>query len=225
MGTDKALVGVGGEPMAARVAGVLLAAGASIVVLVGASGETAAAAGLASIPDDDPGSGPLGGLATALAWAAATARAGGSAGPPLVGPPTRTSGAVVAEPPVEVGPSPILLLAACDQPALRPERVRELAALVRDARRGSRGSGAARFITGDGRRHPFPSAWRVDLAAGPVARLHAAGERRIGAAFDVVATSDLPGAGDDLVDLDSPADLVRWQERSGGLPAREPRRP
>lgn len=65
MGVDKATITVDGVAMAARVAAALRQAGASEVVLVGRPVQ-----GLASVPDDTPGEGPLGGVLTALAWAA-----------------------------------------------------------------------------------------------------------------------------------------------------------
>jgi molybdopterin-guanine dinucleotide biosynthesis protein A len=182
MGADKALVSVEGEPMAARVAAALSVAGASTVVLVGAGQEAVRAIGLENLPDSDPGSGPLGGLVTALAWAA------------------ERSGAT----------SPILLVAACDQPALDARTLRSLV----DALAGQDGATdveAACFVTSDGRRHPLPSAWRPDRAAGPVRQLYTGGERRLGAAFDAVATVQLPTGGVDLIDLDTPEELAWWR--------------
>jgi molybdenum cofactor guanylyltransferase len=69
MGTDKALVPVGGTPMARRVADALAAAGASPVVCIGGDAGRLGALGLVVVPDRWPGEGPLGGLATALAAA------------------------------------------------------------------------------------------------------------------------------------------------------------
>jgi molybdopterin-guanine dinucleotide biosynthesis protein A len=66
MGRDKALVVVDGEPLAARVAGALRDAGATDVVAVGGAAEPLAALGLATVPDDEPGAGPLTGIVTAL---------------------------------------------------------------------------------------------------------------------------------------------------------------
>lgn len=66
MGRDKALVEVGGVPMAARVVSALRGVGADPVVLIG--GDATTLAGLAAdvVPDRWPGAGPLAGMATAL---------------------------------------------------------------------------------------------------------------------------------------------------------------
>lgn len=66
MGRDKALLEVGGAAMARRVADALAAAGAEPVVAVGGDGAGLRALGLAFVPDDDPGAGPLAAVATAL---------------------------------------------------------------------------------------------------------------------------------------------------------------
>lgn len=70
MGTDKALLAVDGEAMAVRVAAALRAAGADPVLAVGGAGDALTAAGLATVPDQVPGAGPLGGIVTALAASA-----------------------------------------------------------------------------------------------------------------------------------------------------------
>jgi molybdopterin-guanine dinucleotide biosynthesis protein A len=64
MGQDKATLVVDGAAMAVRVARASTAAGAAAVVCVGAPVD-----GLDRLPDDHPGSGPLGGVVTALRWA------------------------------------------------------------------------------------------------------------------------------------------------------------
>lgn len=66
MGRDKALIDVGGEPMAVRMAGVLRAAGCAPVVAVGGDAAGLRAVGLAWLADDMPGDGPVGGVLTAL---------------------------------------------------------------------------------------------------------------------------------------------------------------
>jgi molybdopterin-guanine dinucleotide biosynthesis protein A len=63
MGRDKAAIEVDGVAMADRVAAALAAAGASAVVRVGGPA--------GDVADDHPGEGPLGGVLTALRWAAA----------------------------------------------------------------------------------------------------------------------------------------------------------
>lgn len=69
MGTPKVLLEVDGRPLGQRAAQTLRAAGAQMVVLVGADAATGEALALAAIADDRPGEGPLAGLATALRWA------------------------------------------------------------------------------------------------------------------------------------------------------------
>lgn len=70
MGTDKALIEVGGRPLAARVVDALVRAGVTPVVCVGGDLDALREAGLDPIPDRHPGQGPLGGVLTALADAA-----------------------------------------------------------------------------------------------------------------------------------------------------------
>jgi molybdenum cofactor guanylyltransferase len=62
MGRTKALVEVGGTPMAARVAGALAEAGCEPVVLYGGDPVELAALDRAVLPDRYPGEGPLGGI-------------------------------------------------------------------------------------------------------------------------------------------------------------------
>lgn len=69
MGRDKALIPVAGVPLAARAAAALVAAGADLVAAIGGAADPLRALGLVPVPDARPGEGPLGGLATALAWA------------------------------------------------------------------------------------------------------------------------------------------------------------
>ena len=70
MGRNKALVEVGGTPMALLVADTLSAAGCEPVVLVGGDPGDLAALELRVVPDGRPGEGPLGGVLTALDSAA-----------------------------------------------------------------------------------------------------------------------------------------------------------
>jgi molybdenum cofactor guanylyltransferase len=69
MGRDKALVEVGGRPLAAIAAGALAEAGASDIAVIGGDAEALAALGLHVHADDHPGEGPLGAIITALDWA------------------------------------------------------------------------------------------------------------------------------------------------------------
>jgi molybdenum cofactor guanylyltransferase len=67
MGRDKALLCVDGRALALRVADALGAAGADPVPAVGGDLDALAALGLAGVPDQEPGAGPLTGILTALA--------------------------------------------------------------------------------------------------------------------------------------------------------------
>ncbi|MBI2708387.1 MAG: molybdenum cofactor guanylyltransferase [Actinobacteria bacterium] len=66
MGRDKAFVELEGLPFACRVDAALRAGGAERVVAVGGDADRLTAIGLAPVPDDHPGEGPLGGVLTAL---------------------------------------------------------------------------------------------------------------------------------------------------------------
>jgi len=66
MGTDKALLQLGGRALARRVADALVQAGAERVAAVGGDAERLAEWQLDVVPDDHPGEGPLGGVLTAL---------------------------------------------------------------------------------------------------------------------------------------------------------------
>ncbi len=66
MGTDKAQVVVHGTPMAVRVADALRRAGAAEVWAVGGDESALERLGLAVVPDDEPGQGPLPATITAL---------------------------------------------------------------------------------------------------------------------------------------------------------------
>jgi molybdopterin-guanine dinucleotide biosynthesis protein A len=186
MGAVKPLVEVGGLPMGARVAGVLAGAGADPVVLVGAPAAVGTVLGLPVVADRWPGEGPLGGIATAAAWA--RSRPG-------------VEGVVVV---------------ACDQVAVTPVTVAALVEALGNAEgdEGGRPVGAV-VRTADGRRHPFPSVWRT-AAAADLAALVAAGARRADAAFALGVVSVERPAGE-LVDLDTPGDVVR-HERPDGVP-------
>ena len=73
MGRDKALVPVDGRALALRVADALRRAGADPVTAVGGDLPALAALGLAGLPDEAPGEGPLTGVLTALRGAAGDA--------------------------------------------------------------------------------------------------------------------------------------------------------
>lgn len=93
-----------------------------------------------------------------------------------------------------------VVVAACDQPSLDATTI---AALV--AASGAHGIVAA-TRTPDGRRHPFPSAWPVQLA-NPLAQLVRDGYRRADAAWSLGPVHDIDVAADRIADVDRPADL------------------
>lgn len=66
MGTDKAFVEVGGEPMVHRARRALDGAGATELLAIGGDQERLRAAGFVTVPDSAPGEGPLGGVVDAL---------------------------------------------------------------------------------------------------------------------------------------------------------------
>jgi molybdenum cofactor guanylyltransferase len=66
MGRDKAFVEVAGRPLVSYPRDALVGAGAVEVVAVGGDGARLAELGMRAIGDDQPGSGPLGGLVTGL---------------------------------------------------------------------------------------------------------------------------------------------------------------
>jgi len=68
-GTDKAIVEIDGQPLAARIVTALRAGGADPVVAVG--GSAGDVLGVPTVPDRFPGEGPLAALATALLYARA----------------------------------------------------------------------------------------------------------------------------------------------------------
>ena len=67
MGRDKALVELGGRPLAARTVDALVAAGAGPVRVIGGDAAALGALGLDVVADRWPGAGPLGGVLTGLA--------------------------------------------------------------------------------------------------------------------------------------------------------------
>ncbi len=112
---------------------------------------------------------------------------------------------------VPAHPESIVLVAACDQPWLDGPSVADLA----EALRQDRGAGAALATGQDGRRQPFPSAWRPS-AGGALGELVTAGHRRADAAFSLVRVLDIALPGAILDDVDWPSDLARWED---GLPS------
>jgi molybdenum cofactor guanylyltransferase len=97
MGRDKALVELGGRPLALIAADALRAAGANRVVVVGGDGDGLGALGLEVHPDDHPGEGPLGAIVTALGLDSSTDR-------PL-------------------DPTGIVMVLACDMPTIDADTV------------------------------------------------------------------------------------------------------
>jgi molybdopterin-guanine dinucleotide biosynthesis protein A len=178
MGEPKALIELDGAPLAARAAAALQRGGAQRVVLVGASDDVAAGVGLPVVADDRPGEGPLAGVATALAWASRCARDAG----------------VEAE-------AAVLVVAACDQPDLSDVLIAGLIAAVAE------GAEVAVGETADGRRHPLPTAWRVDRAAW-LERLVEEGARRADAPLASLDVASVATTGRQVADLDTPEQVA-----------------
>lgn len=106
----------------------------------------------------------------------------------------------------------IVVVAACDQPDLPADLIASLAHALAC---GPADAVGAAVRTPDGRRHPFPSAWRTS-AATALTDLVEAGERRAGAALAVGPVIEVDAAPEPLVDLDTPDDVRRWLDRRQG---------
>jgi molybdopterin-guanine dinucleotide biosynthesis protein A len=181
MGRDKALIPVDGIAMAARVGAALEAAGVARVFLVGAQPEVSERLGLVTLADRWPGAGPLGGTATALLDAPAAA----------FGPPPWSS-------------EPVVVVASCDQPDLSAAM---LARLVNALSEGGAETIASVPRTPDGRRHPFPAAWRAsadERLGAAVAR----GERRAEAAWAEGRVVEVLVTAAEIADLDTPTQVA-----------------
>ncbi|HEX6424986.1 MAG TPA: NTP transferase domain-containing protein [Acidimicrobiales bacterium] len=191
MGRDKALIEIDGRPLAVRVADAVGAAGAGTVVAVGGDLAALRAAGLAAVPDDEPGAGPLVGVVTALAAAGTLAGAARPAG--------RGRGAGAAAPPAD----DIVFVAACDLVDPSPAAI---AATVRALATSEGGDIAVPLV--DGRRQWVHAAWRRHARA-PLAAAFEAGERAIHAAVAAsgMRVVDVALDAHDVADADAPADL------------------
>jgi len=208
MGTDKALLPLEGAAMAHRVVAALVAGGATAIEVIGGDPAIARALDLSDLIDgwgarDDlwKGIGPIGGLATAVI----------EARPPATSDPGPLPANVEAATAAAARDDVIVVVAACDQPDLTGAVVDSLV----QALLGADPTAVASAVrTADGRRHPFPSAWRA--AAGPaLAQLVAGGSRRADAAFGIGGVADVAAPGEALEDLDTPDDVRRWHDRRG----------
>ena len=191
MGTDKALLAVGRQPMALRVTIALQLAGAQSVAAVGGDTDALAALGLRVVPDERPGEGPLAAVATALR----------AERPPPIAPADHARG----RPEVRPGDDDIVLVAACDllQPSATAMRA-TVAALA--------AAPAADLAVpiADGRRQWGQAAWRLRALPALDGALEA-GERSIRRA--VVASGlvveEVHGLDPaQLADADTPDDLA-----------------
>jgi molybdopterin-guanine dinucleotide biosynthesis protein A len=106
----------------------------------------------------------------------------------------------------------VVVVAACDQPDLPPPLVAELAHVLLA---GPHGAAGVVVRTPDGRRHPFPSAWRT-RAAGALVGLVEDGQRRADAALSVGPIIEIAAPEEVIADLDTPADVDRWNARHQG---------
>lgn len=198
MGEPKALVDLDGTTMAARVAAALVAGGARDLEVIGVDAAQARSLGLEGVVDGWgwrgdrwPGVGPLGGIATAVTEVRSRHRPGDEAPAP------------------SAHDDVIVVVAACDQPDLGGDLV---ASLVRSLDEAPPEVLAAAPVA-DGRRQPFPSAWRA--AAGPIlVALLDDGARRAGAGLDAVPIVEVPADARVVRDLDTPDDLAAWRRGS-----------
>lgn len=178
MGSDKAALELGGEPLVARLAGVLRAAGADAVVAVGGDSGLHARAGVDSLPDEHPGQGPLGGLLSALHW---------SPSPVLV---------VVAVDLVGLDAETVSrVVAALRRPADHVEAVAHAEAADVAAAQG-----------GD-RREPLCAAWRVQRCEPTLAAAFSSGERAIRRAWSGLQVVSVGVDPSRLVNANTPGDL------------------
>lgn len=115
----------------------------------------------------------------------------------------------------------IVVVAACDQPDIPAALV---ASLVHALAAGPAEAVASAVRTADGRRHPFPSAWRTSCDADLTALL-VAGERRAAAAFGVGPVIDIDGSDEAVADLDTPDDVRRWSARHRDVTGEPPGQP
>lgn len=103
----------------------------------------------------------------------------------------------------------IVVVAACDQPDLSAELIASLSTSLHGAPPQVVGSAVR---TPDGRRHPFPSAWRT-RAGEALAALVEAGERRADAGFGLGPIVEVIAPAETVDDLDTPAEVERWTSR------------
>lgn len=189
MGRDKALIHVDGRALAVRVAAALREAGASDVVAVGGDLGALRAAGLAAVPDTQPGEGPLAGIVTALGYPCPSDPPGPRDSPGPSGTPNARDD--------------VVLIAGCDLVDPSPPA---MVATVRALAAGRAGDVAVAVV--DGRRQWVHAAWRRHARA-PLAAAFAAGERAVHAAvaaagLRVVEVAVDAGA---VADADEPSDL------------------
>lgn len=185
MGTDKALIEVGGRPLALIAADALRAAGAGRVVAIGGDRDGLEAIGLEVHPDDHPGEGPLGAIVTALGLGLGLDidLHDGDSG----------------------GTTHIVVVLACDMPTIDAETV---AALVDALAAHPDADGAVPVL--DGRRQILTAAYRVRLRPRLDAAF-AAGERAPRRALEGVEIVEVDGLDPDrLADVDRPDDLQRY---------------
>jgi molybdopterin-guanine dinucleotide biosynthesis protein A len=103
----------------------------------------------------------------------------------------------------------VVVVAACDQPDLPPQLVADLAQALLT---GPPEAVGAVVRTADGRRQPFPGAWRTSTASDLVALVDA-GQRRADAAFETGPLIELAAPEEAVSDLDTPEDVAQWTAR------------
>lgn len=190
MGTDKALLELDGVPLGRRVARVLQAAGADPVVAAGGTSEVIDALNLPAAADLIPGGGPLSGLLGALSVLEGQHREG-ELGGGVLGDSARGAGETV------------VVVAACDLPALTTTAVLTLVRTLDDAQI------AAATPVVNGRPQWSLVALRPSLGS-HLREQFDAGERSMRGAFADVTVGLLELGADDVADVDTPQDWQRF---------------
>ncbi len=182
MGTDKALVEVGGIPMLAIGLRALVGGGASRVLVVGGDAQAyrtalpdvADVANVIAVPDDHPGDGPLGGVITALRQVP------------------------------EVQKESMMVVLACDLPGVCASSVAAIVAAMK-----SNPTAQACVASQRGRMEPLHAVWRRSVL-GRVEEAFASGERAVHRVLENIDAVVVEGLDESwLRNVNSPEELPR----------------
>lgn len=187
MGRTKALLEVGGTPMARLVADALRHGGCDRVVLVGGRADELASIGLPVVPDAHPGEGPLGGLLTAFGLLARPASGEGQETAPR-----ETA---------QVDSSRSVFVAPCDLPALSWSVVRTM------VDRAVLAEEADVVVARAERLEPALAIWH-ESAAVPVREMFDEGERALHRAMRSLRVVEVHVEPAALHNVNAPRDLI-----------------